>query len=470
MNILVLEASTSAAKAMVYNTNDDTSHIETIEYPTDGSWGQQQDAQSVYEYLTALSKKITEGIHIDIIALITTWHSLLLCDRTMQTQSPVYLWSYPDAAELCRNMRKDRVWADDFYARTGCQVNASFPYFKLAYLRDCDIDISENLIADQGSYLNAKLTGVFGTTQCMASGSGLVNVKTREYDEELLRQLHIEKQQLPQIFPSDTAFPLCAVAAQEMGLAAGIPVLLAYSDGGANQVGAGALQQGIMTLSIGTSGAMRMHVAAPKSDKNEGLWCYRSPKGLLAGAATSGACNCINWARETLFPENTDYAYMEQNGTERDIPGFMPFLFGERAPGWNDLRTGGFFHLKPEHTLQDKYQAVQEGVLYNLYQCYERMCAVYGKPEEIRLSGGILHSEKWTQMCADVFGREITVVEDMHSSMMGGAVMAMEKIGIFTDAECYQPKICKICRPDPVMQQKYQKRYLRYLRNYSIQN
>lgn len=119
---------------------------------------------------------------------------------------------------------------------------------------------------------------------------------------------------------------------------------------------------------------------------------------------------------------------------------FLPFLFGERCPGWNDEREGGFVRILPRHKLPDLYLAVQEGILFNLYHCYRILSEVNGCPTHIRFSGGILHSEQWTQMCADIFQRELEVNRNEHGSLLGGAVLAMELLGVIDDACTYQPR------------------------------
>ena len=145
-------------------------------------------------------------------------------------------------------------------------------------------------------------------------------------------------------------------------------MLPGYPDGALNQVGAGALKPGVMTFSVGTSGALRMSVEKPILPKKPSTWCYLSPNGWLSGAATSGACNCLDWLKTKFFTPNIPYEAIEaQAGEVEDMPIFLPFLFGERCPGWNDEWQGGFCNLLPQHGPADMYHSVQEGVLFNLY-------------------------------------------------------------------------------------------------------
>ncbi|MEA5035167.1 FGGY-family carbohydrate kinase, partial [Cloacibacillus evryensis] len=144
-----------------------------------------------------------------------------------------------------------------------------------------------------------------------------------------------------------------------------------------------------------------------------------------------------------------------------------PFLFGERCPGWDDERRGGFSDITPQMGRRDLYRGVQEGVLYNLYQCYQHLVKLNGKPKKIKLSGGILHSQNWTQMCADIFQEEMEIDKEKQGSLIGGAVLAMELLGVIGDAKDYRPEACERIKPDFQNAQLYAKKYRRYLDVYN---
>jgi gluconokinase len=151
----------------------------------------------------------------------------------------------------------------------------------------------------------------------------------------------------------------------------------------------------------------------------------------------------------------------------RAMPHFLPFIFGERCPGWNDAKPGGFYGLRDRHGPVDLYFSVLEGILFNLYQCYEALCAASGKtPSQIQLSGGILNSERWMQLCADIFGRELFCAKIPHSSMVGGAVLAMAVTGHLDRIDRYQVETGKTVYPNPEMRGLFQERYQRYLSFY----
>lgn len=463
MHILVLEASTTSAKAMLFGGGKPV--VLTKPYPSMGADATVHDVDVVVAVLTQLARRVTEGTTVDVVALVGAWHGLLLADHSMRPVSPAYLWSNTEPAAICRRLRADQRLVNWFYQATGCMVNATYPIFTLHLLRERGVNIEDAYIIDEGSYLNWVLTGEFAQSHCLASGSGLLNTHSKRYDADVLAWAGVTQDQLPTLVPSLVPSPLSARGAALLGIPEGTPVLPTIADGAANQAGSGALRPSVMTLSVGTSGAVRLATDAPRLPQTPSTWCYVSTHSWLSGAATSGGCNCIDWFRGGLTG-GLSYRELEtQEVSERD-PVFLPFLHGERCPGWDDGRRAEFMGMSAQNDLRTLYGAVQEGVLFNLLQCYQALIELNGRPLRIKLSGGILHSPRWTQMCADIFGVPLEKDAALHASLMGGAICGMEAIGLISTAADFETKPSGIVIPNPEAHGRHQKRYRAYLRAY----
>jgi gluconokinase len=109
------------------------------------------------------------------------------------------------------------------------------------------------------------------------------------------------------------------------------------------------------------------------------------------------------------------------------------------------------------------FRALVEGVLFNIYQCYQILEKLSGAPEKIVLSGGILNSAKWTQMAADVLGRDLTVSQTPQASLLGGVVLAFYARGISVKPDDLSSKITKIVSPRPLARERYLEKFARYL-------
>lgn len=464
MTGLVLESSTTSAKAMIYDPETGRVEVRTAPFVFTNGDAAMQDAESVFEQTAALGRQVCEGRRVDVISLSGTWHSVMLLDRGLSPVTPVYQWPYTGAEALCAELRHDAELTGWFYRRTGCMISAIYPAFKLVHLARQGYDLARHCAMGQGTYNFYRLTGQFAETACMASGTGLLSIHTRDYDDEVLQFVGVGRESLPRLKGFGDVLPLSEAGAAALELPAGIPVVPCGADGGLNQTGAGADRPGIMTFSAGTSGALRLAVEQPVLADDRSLWCYLSPASWLAGAATSGCCNCVDWARQRLFG-GASYDDIEKGlplGPE-DTPVFLPFLFGERCPGWNAARQAEFSGVTARHDAHDLYHGVLEGVLYNLFQCYQRLCAAVGTPREIRLSGGILHSAYWTQMAADIFGAPMVCADMPHASLMGAAMLGAQALGEKFD---FKAQAGKVVYPRPEMTARYAGKYARYLEAY----
>ncbi|HIX58374.1 MAG TPA: hypothetical protein IAA45_01475 [Candidatus Blautia gallistercoris] len=468
MRILALESSTTSAKAMYFDTETKESRMHTEVYGPMYEDGALHNAKLVFEKTAAAGRNLLQGEDVDVISLCSAWHSVCLFNKDMDPVTPMYPWSYTGASGICKDLRKDAAYVDRYYRTTGCMVNATYPFFKLLLLKEKGYPLEDYYIMGQGAYNTYRLTGQRVATCCMASGSGLMDIHRRTYASDLLKEAGIPQERLPELIPYDQMYPLTDEGAGLLGVRAGIPVVSSNADGGLNQVGVGALARGVMTFSVGTSGAIRLTTPEAVIPEKPSTWCYLSPKSYLSGAAVAGCCSCIDWLRNQIG-NGISYSDLESGITDTiDTPVFLPFIFGERCPGWNDERTGGFYGVKAGHDIKALYRSVQEGVLFNIYHCYQMLTEVNEEPTRIKLSGGILNSEAWTQMCADIFNKEMEVDEVQQGSLMGAVVLAMDLMGL-VKAEEFSITPSRTVRPNPRNVEMYQEKFQRYLKYYQME-
>lgn len=444
--ILALEASTTSAKCLILDTRTGAVEVRTRRFSDESP---ARDGDVVTAELLALGREAAAGRLVDVIALSSTWHGMTLRRLDLSSVTPVYEWPDTGAQDVAAQMRADPGFPAWFRRRTGCMVNASYPAFKLAKLARDGTDLRGLLMLDQGGLIFARLTGRLWTSLSTASGTGMLSIDAEEWDAEVMHRLGIGDIGLPALVDSAAWAPLQAEAAAALAQRAGTPVLVAGPDGGLNQIGDRAGGVGDMTFSMGTSGALRMSVARPAFRVDAGVWTYRSPAGWLSGAATSGCGNCVDWAKRRLFPE-VDYAGLEPllDPARTDLPLFLPFLFGERSPGWDDTRRGGFLEVEPHHTAADLYQAVLHGIVYSLHHCFAELVELNGPPRRVVLSGGVLSSPYWSQLTADAFGMPLEVSDLQHTSLVGATRLALQHRGADADHPALRAERPRMLEPD----------------------
>ena len=411
-----------------------------------------------------------DGADVHAIALSGTFHGICAVDRSMKPVTKLYSWNYTGSSAMCRQIRAREDLRNALYERTGCMPHNTYPRDTLAFLAGEGLDLKNKIFITQGGYNFYRLTGKFLESVSMQSGSGLINLKSRRYDPFVLEEyLGFTEDQLGDLVTYDETCPLSAQGAALLGLKSGIPVVPAHPDGALNQIGSRAGRPGRMTLSVETSAALRVVSEKPVLPESKALWCYCGVEGYLSGAATAGACNCVNWFVEDLLGGSLTYEELESPARGcGEPPVFLPFLYGERCPGWQDDRKGGFAQIGPHMGPADLYRALQMGILFNLLQCYQVLCRENGEPEQVLVSGGIAHSRRWLQMVCDIFQREIRAAAYPNASVMGAAVLGLHAAGALDRNTEFAPEAGGEIRIESDRNQYswYQEQYEHYLSCY----
>ncbi len=485
---VIIEISSSSAKVLLYNLATGEQQIAQEPLPYTVNDGRSHDTQGVYKIALGLAKTIirkekerwkTDRVHIDTIVIVTTWHSLAVMTRNGEPLTRTWLWS----GLLDESLEHEKIQPIQAYERTGCHATMIYPVNKWLYLtqegRELAAIASSNQIwlGDQASYVYYQLTGYFETSSTMASGSGFYNLIEEDYDKDIQRTAGIKREQLPTV--RDGYRLILPDIAEDLGISQTAKVYTPVSDGGMNQYYYGNDANGIISASIGTSGALRCYVNQPMLSEKH-LWCYRLGKGYILGAAIAGAGNLLNSYREKLFPEielkDLEQAIRTTMRKPRSPYLFMPFELGERNPGFRQDHSYGFFDSNGRKIPREMYEvmplegrlelaiALLEGILFNLYQCYRYLLKADIPVKKIRLSGGILRSNIWVQMFADVFQEDVYKDDQIHASVFGGLYYGLRMNGL----EVPSNDEGEVVTPDISIETQayYKKKYEQYLSQY----
>lgn len=436
MPILALEASTSSAKAMLYDRGR-VLGVESLPYPPDVSDGVTFSPDGVADTVLACGAALLRrfpGTTVEAIGLSSIWHSLVLLDGNRLPIGKGMTWADTSPAPTAARFRADAALASRVYRTTGCPIHSIYNGWKwMHHKRTADVSAVRH-ISCLPEYLHFALTDELMISQSAAAGSALLSTHTLDWDDGMLELMGARRDMLGQLVEPQYAGLLAGRAAGLLGLPAGTPVTATGPDGALNHIAAGGLAAGVMTLSVGTSGALRVAHKGPVIPERQSTWCYYGAEGLhIIGAATSGAGNCVNWFVRDVLGGSLGFDRLEAGAiaaNEQSAPFFLPFLFGERCPGWNDSRLGGFCGIGPDAPVGALYRAVLEGILFNLYQNYRILLKNIGSaPSMISISGGITQSKFWMRLAADTFGAPLNENTGEHASLLGAVFVAQRAIG-----------------------------------------
>jgi xylulokinase len=304
----------------------------------------------------------------------------------------------------------------------------------------------------------------------------LFDLKARNWSDEVLDELEIPHTWMPPTFEGcEFTGKVTPKAAALTGLKIGTPVAAGGGDQAAQAVGVGAVEPGVVALTVGTSGVVfattpsaliepegRLHAfchAVP------GLWHFM---GVMLSAAGS-----LQWYRDTLAPNMSfDELLMEADSI---LPGseglqFLPYLSGERTPHPDPQARGAFIGLTLRHRRGHMTRAVLEGVAFGLKDSFMLIQnAGLGRISQVRASGGGTKGALWRQILASVLEAELVTVNTAEGAAFGAALLAGVGAGNWPDVASACREVIKIrqtTQPIPAQVDSYSRSYALYRQLY----
>ena len=215
MRVLVLESSTTSAKAMLYDSKVGVVRVCAQTYDPRYNHDGMQDAAYVMKETFRMGREAAQGEAVDYITVGGVWHSVVCCDKDGSALTQVYSWSYTGAAAYTRQLRRDRAYTLDYYRRSGCVPHVTYTPFKLRYLQQAEgLDLKDKQCWEQSAYNYFHLTGTAVTTASTASGGGLIRLGTTDYDPQTLEEIGITQDQLPLLRTYRESAPLSKAGAE----------------------------------------------------------------------------------------------------------------------------------------------------------------------------------------------------------------------------------------------------------------
>jgi gluconokinase len=420
--------------------------------------------RQVAEAIDALFSNLYESIpRIEWIAISCFWHSLMGVDQSGRPTSPVFGWADRRAAAAAYQLR-DELDEAKFHERTGCRFHPSYWPAKLLRLKNEEPETyrATSRWLSFADYLTLNFFGETATSVSMASGTGLLNQRTCEWDAELLAALDVGVEKLAEIaLPDQTFQGLTTPYAGRWPQLSEARLFPAIGDGAANNIGAGCHSTERVALMIGTSGAMRvLFKGEPPERLPPELWCYRADRDrVVVGGALSDGGGLFNWIKESLL-YGEDEALIENvvASLKPDAHGLtvLPFWAGERSPGWTPDARGAILGLTMQTRPIEILRAAMEAIAYR-FALIARALDPFAPAAKITVSGHALRaSPTWVQILADVLGREVMVSELAEASTRGAALLALEAAGKIQSIEEFSVPVETIFEPCMSHHARYQ--------------
>ncbi|WP_109078261.1 xylulokinase [Aggregatibacter kilianii] len=359
-------------------------------------------------------------------------HGLVVLDKNDQPLYNAKLWCDTETAAENTEILALLGGEQACFERLGIVCQTGYTASKILWLRKHQPEIYRQIdkICLPHDYLNYWLTGNFCTEYGDASGTGYFDVVRRCWDEEILHLIAPEKhlKNLPHLVASDQIIGTVKTdVAQQLGLADNVIVASGGGDNMMGAIGTGNIQQGIVTMSLGTSGTLYAYSDQPLSDLPPMIADFCSSSGgwlplVCTMNVTSANKNLMQLLNINVSEFNE---LVQQAAIGADGVIILPFFNGERVPALPNSKAAILGLDAGNFSRANLSRAMMESASFTLCYGLDLFEQAGLATTEIRLIGGGAKSAVWRQMIADIMNVNVVCLVEEEAAALGAAIQAM---------------------------------------------
>ena len=384
--------------------------------------------QAIKELLLKVQSSEIAGI-----GLTGQMHGMVAMNKEGSVLRPCIMWNDQRSHLECDEIT-ERVGQKKILSITGNPVLPGFTAPKILWTQKNEPDLFALIdkVVLPKDFIRYKLTGSFFSDVSDASGTSLLDVGKRTWSQEMFDCMGWPISWMPEVTEStEVSAKISAEAATLTGLLEGTPVVAGGGDCAAQAVGSGIVEEGKVSVTLGTSGVVFAQSDEYRVEPNGKLhaFCHAVPGKWHVMGVMLSAAGSFQWYKNQFGMEEQR---IEKKGganayetltkeAQQVIAGseglfFLPYLSGERTPHPDPYARGCFIGMSLRHQKKHHTRAVLEGVSYGLNDSLSMMQELGVNPNEIILSGGGSRSALWKQMLADIFATPCAMVNALEGA------------------------------------------------------
>ncbi len=456
--LLALDQGTSSSRSIVFDGTGQIVALSQRELPQifpQPGWVE-HDALEIWRGQLATAREALTKANItakDIAAIGITnqRETTVVWDR--KTGLPIHhaiVWQDRRAEQTCAQLRRQGL-ADTIHQKTGLLIDAYFSGTKLKWILDNVPNAREQ--AQRGelafgtidSWLLWQLTHgkVHATDVSNASRTMLFNVRTNQWDAELLKILDIPAELLPSVQPSSSIFG--HVHADILG--ASIPIGGVAGDQQSALFGQACFKSGMAKNTYGTGCFMLMHTGDKFRTSTNGLLTTSAaqtsttPQFAIEGSVFIGGA-VVQWLRDGLHAIQSSGEVQTLAQSVPDSGGVMmvPAFTGLGAPYWDVNARGTITGLTRGSTMAHIARAALESIAFQsaallIAMSRDAVAAGSSPVSELRVDGGACTNDLLMQFQADLLGIPVIRPDVTETTALGAAYLAGLAVGVFPNLE-----------------------------------
>lgn len=475
---LGVDIGTGSTKAVALDLNGKTLFSTQVYYDTlqtqEGYSEQRPD-----EIFKAFVQSISQVVHHlkenpSAISLSAVMHSIIPIDENGRALANMLTWADGRSYEVAERLKAMAV-AESLYEVSGTPIHAMSPLCKIIWWRENMPELFSTTykFVSIKEYVWNKLFHQFQVDYSTASATGLFDNRNLKWHDNALQLAGISSEQLSNpVAPGLVRYDLPEAIAHALHIEASTPFVIGASDGCLANLGSSAMSGSLASITIGTSGAVRIVSDKVYNNFKSQLFNYLlDDQVFVCGGAVSNGGIAIKWCIENLMHESLNDDYDEMFRRVESIKAgsdgllFLPYLMGERAPHWDSRASGAFLGITIAHDNVHFLRSVVEGVCFSLNDVLQTLEQSAGKIEKVHVSGGLFKSKVFLQMLANVTGKQLCLMQTEDASAIGAVYLALKALGhveSFTDLP--HQEASSFCEPQWEEYEKY-KTYFNIYRN-----
>lgn len=485
--LIGIDAGTTNTKVVAFSTNGEElakASVPTaalhpqpgwIEYDVDVLW------HVVCELLQTVVNSLPEDVRPAAIVVTGMAEAGVALDSSGTALYPAISWldqrTVDELAAWESAIGKDRT-----AEITGLPMNTAASALHLLWLKNNEPQVFAKMQRwlNLPDYIAFKLSSVATTDYSLASRMMLLDLKQKNWSDELLTHIGIGREKLGDLVASGSQ---TGAVIEDASLATGLPVGLPVCAGGHDHLcaalGLGATQAGDTFDSMGTAEAIVVNLDKPLPSASiaskgiaQGMHVVPGRYYAISGLFYSGGS--IDWVRQLLTSTlGTDltldevYDALLQQAAKvsagSDGVYFLPHLRQANAPVFDPTSRGALVGLTGDSGPGHIARAVLEGIVYEFQQLADCVHEAFEVGDGRWLAtGGGTRNALLMRIKAAVAGQSLTIPDVDEATCLGAALLGGLGVGIYKDVDDAQTSVTqsqKTIECDPQLQRVYQRNY-----------
>jgi sugar (pentulose or hexulose) kinase len=474
--VIGIDSSTNATKAIAWNSlgkNVAEGYCQVpLVSPQPGYY--EQNPGDWWNSLVTALQKITHQIHkerIKALAIANQRETFVALNKEGEPVRPAIIW----LDERCKGQvdKFARIIGEDkIHHITGKPKDYAPVVYRLAWMKENENELYKRVFkfSDVHSYLVHRLTGHYKTSWASADPLGIFDLENKIWSSEILRELEIIPDQLPEVCcPGTVLGEVTKYAAESTGLKRGTPVVAGGGDGQSAGLGVNALSMKRAYLNLGTAVVSGMFMKDYVIDRAFRTMASCSKNGYYCETSLRSGTFLIEWFLQQVLKINAAqqsniYRHLEEEAKQirAGCEGLfiLPYWNAVMNPFWDPDARGSIIGLTSSHHRGHLYRAILEGIAMEQSLATESLeQAVGGKIKEFALIGGGAKSILWRQIIADACNKRIMHMDSEEASSLGAGISAAVASGWFSsfeEAAKTMTRVTDITEPIPQNVKLYQ--------------